>query len=91
MVGSGQFRRFHGSSIPGRKNFRIFLVSSSQIPVISGGTRPEVGGIIQRSSGPEYWFQFPSISEAFLSETLIFPELSSRFRLFPKVGIIGLG
>jgi hypothetical protein len=74
----------------GPEKFRIFLVSPGQIPVISGGKLPEVGGIISRFSGPEYCFHFRSILGTFLPQTVIFPELSSRFRSFAKVGIIGL-
>jgi hypothetical protein len=44
----------------------------------SGGKRSEVAGIIPQFSCPQYCFSFPSISEAFLPETVSFSELSDR-------------
>ena len=74
----------------GPKNLRIFLVFYSQIRVLSGGKRLEVTGKIQRFSGPEYCFRFPSIFAAFPSETVIFPHVPDQFKLFPEAGVFDL-
>jgi hypothetical protein len=61
----------------------IFSVPSGKIPVLPVGNGQKLPDN-QRSSGPEYCFRFPSISGAFPSETVLFPELSGRFLSFPE-------
>ncbi len=79
-------------SVPG--NSGDFMETVFQCRKIFGFFRWETVGSrrrILRSSGPEHCFRFPSISRSFLSETIIFPDLSCRFQLFRGVGIIVLG
>jgi hypothetical protein len=66
-------------------------VSSGQIPVLSSGKRTEIARIIARSSVRDYCFHFPSVLEAFVLETVIFPDLSGRFHSLVEVGIIVVG
>ncbi len=82
----GAWKQYSGS-----EKFRIFPVSFDQILVLSSGKQPEVVGKIQRFFDLEYYFRFPSISGGFLPETVIFLDLSDRFRSFWETGILDLG
>jgi len=69
-----------GSSIQGRKNFGFFQWEMARSHRKS-----------RRFFDPQYNFRFPSISGGFLPETMIFLDLSDRFRSFWETGILDLG
>ena len=83
MTGSRLFRRFHGSSIPGRKVFEFFRC----LPTNPCTFQDKMVGSERKNPTtfqPEILLLVPSISEVFLMETvfffLTFSASSSRLR-----------
>jgi hypothetical protein len=62
-----------------------------QLPVLSGRIRPEIIGINQGNSQPEYCFYVPGISRVFLQDPVTFPHLSRKILQDPVAGTIDLG
>jgi hypothetical protein len=71
--------------------FWIFSGGFQQLPVLSGGIRPEMIGTNPGNSRPEYCFHVPGISRVFLQEPVTFPHLSWKILRDPVAGTIDLG
>jgi hypothetical protein len=82
---NGTWKQYYERNLAG-----FFPVTSNEVPILFRRKTAESHRKNLERFRSEYCFHVPSISGAFLSDTVTCPHLSGRFRLFSEAGIIDL-